>query len=319
MGYKINEINYKDYISNDIYREADDVEIKLLFVPYDVALFETHNYRSEITIFDYKIDEYLKKKMLTSYENDNPLTRSDNVFFEDENGDLEYQGKKYKNIDNLIIYNADCIPIYAFSNYRFNDVSIINTRMLDACAFLYSVVDSLYIDNNIKIIGFNALPRNLKIIDGYYDIKDNSKLILAKVEDVAKPIISNDTKIIYQGAAIESKNIEELIIPDGVTMIGSRAFYECENIKVILLPKSLVFIDERAFDKTNAKDVFYDGALEDWDKIEIIDEDWSYREWLDRAVLLHSSPRKDNNNFYVLDPNGKKLFNGKKYRKVANK
>ena len=71
--------------------------------------------------------------------------------------------------------------------------------------------------------------------------------------------------------------------------------------------------------KTKAYEFFYDDTLEDWDKIEIIDEDWSYREWLDRAVSLDSSPRKEDNIFYVLDERGAKRYNGKRYLRIKKK
>ncbi len=316
MSYEIDEVNYKDYINNDTCKKAKSVEIGLLFVPKDIGYFECHNYISQMTIFDFNISEYLRREALTSYETDNPITRSYDVFFEDVNGTLEYCGKKYKSIDNLVIDNVDCIPLYAFSNYKFNDVSITNTRRIDSCAFFSSEVDSICVDNSVEYIGFNALPHNLKIIDGYYDIKDNPKLVLAKLDDIRNPIISKETRIIYQHAASNSKCIEELIIPDGVTMIGSFAFYNCQNIQIISLPKTLKYIDRCAFEKTSAKEVYYDGKLEDWNKIEINDEDWSYREWLDRAISLDSSPWKKDNDFYVLDEKGSKLYNRKRYTLV---
>lgn len=318
MSFEMDEVNYKKYINNDDCKKARFVEIKLLFVPKDVTLFQSHNYHSEITIFDYKLNDYLKMEALTSYEDDNPITRSDNVFFEDENGELEYHGKKYKCIDNLVIDNAECIPLFSFSNYVFKDVSITNTKRIKACAFFRSKVDSIYIDNNVEVIGFNGLPSKLKIIDGYYDIKNNPRLVLADINDIRKPTILSETKIIYQCAARESKYIEELMIPEGVTMIGSHAFCDCKSIRIISLPKSLKYIDERAFAHTRAKEVYYNGTLEDWNKIEIMDEDWSFREWLNHAVSLDSSPRKADNDFYVLDNNGTKEFDGKRYIRVEN-
>lgn len=316
MSIEIDEINYKDYISNVSYITEREVNINLLFITSDITIFKRSNYHSKTTIFDFKISDYLKMNMLTSYGEENPLCRSDKVYFLDINGELEYKGKKYKCIDNLIIAGEDSIPLYSFSNYVFNDVSIINTKKIDACAFSRSKFKSLYIDNNIEYIGFNALPNNLKIIDGYYDIKDNPKLILAKIEDVKKPIISNETRIIYHNAAEGLKGIEELIIPDGVVMIGCSAFYDCSNIWTISLPKTLKYIDERAFAETKAYEIYYDGTLEDWDKIIINDDDWSMQEWLDTPISLESSPRKKGTIFYVLDERGAKRYNGKRYLKI---
>lgn len=316
MSLEIDEINYKDLINNKEYLQYQDIKIGLLFIPNDIKYFERHNYHATITIFDEDIKNYLKRKMLISYENDNPITRSEKVFFKDDFGELEYRGSKYKSINNLTIENIDNIPLYSFSKYSFDNVSIINTREISECAFYCSNVNSLLIDNNIQIVGFNSLPSNLKIIDGYFDIKNNSKLILAKLDDVIKPKISNETKIIYQGVASNAKNIEELVIPYGVTMIGSHAFNNCQKIRSILLPNTLKYIDFLAFDKTRADDVFYDGTLDEWNKVVIIDEDYSYMEWLGRPVQLDTSPLKSNNNFYVLDKNGKKKFNGNRYKKV---
>ena len=256
--------------------------------------------------------------MLISYEDDNPVARSESVYFKDDTGELEYKGSKYKLINNLNIDNVEKIPFYSFSNYSFEDVSITNTKEISECAFYRSKVKSFFIDNKIEIIGYNALPSNLKIIVGYFDIKNNSRLILARITDIIKPKILDGTKIIYQNAASNAKNIEELVIPYGVTMIGSHAFYECHKIRIISLPNTLKYIDSLAFSGTKADDVFYDGTLEEWNKVVIIDDDYSYMEWLSRPIKLDTSPIKPDNNFYVLDKNGTKEFNGNRYKKINN-
>jgi len=311
----IDEINYKDYIENKEYSKEYGIRIKLLFVPRGIRYYERHNYHSKMTIFDEDIKEYLKREMLTSYEYDNPITMSDNVYFKDDNGELYYNGARYKSIENLMLDNIECIPLFAFSNYVFKNVTLKNIKIISSCAFYKSYVETMNIDSSVDIIEFNSLPCNLKIIDGYFDIKNNKKLILAKVPDVKCPVISSETKIIYQFAGRELNNIEELIIPEGVTSIGCNAFRNCKNIKIISLPKSLKFIDESAFEDTVAKEVYYNGTYDDWKKIDIRDEDYSLMSYIDRPTYIDTSPVKYNNDFYLLDQNGEKDFNGKKYKK----
>ena len=46
---------------------------------------------------------------------------------------------------------------------------------------------------------------------------------------------------------IISRNIINIIIPDGTTVIGNRAFYECSNLETVELPNTITSINTEAF------------------------------------------------------------------------
>lgn len=67
-----------------------------------------------------------------------------------------------------------------------------------------------------------------------------------------------------------SLNIKEITIPNNINIIGWSAFADCEDLKSIHIPKSVISINELAFDNCyNLTDIYYEGSKEDWDKIEI--------------------------------------------------
>lgn len=55
--------------------------------------------------------------------------------------------------------------------------------------------------------------------------------------------------------AVSCKNIEKVIIPEGITNIGESAFENCEKLKEIVLPNSLISIGNAAFAKTNISNI----------------------------------------------------------------
>lgn len=308
-------INYVDFLTDKEFEKQDYIDIDILFMPKGDYTFRRHNYFSDIVIFDGNLKDFFDREFLTSYEDDNPIARCNHFYFKDDNGDYIYQDVKYKEISNLNI-NLEEIPIYAFTGYHFDEINIKKCKRINNCAFYRSNVNNFIIDDNIEYIGFNALPSNLKIKNGYYDIEGNEELILAQTGNGNSPIVSNKTKIIYQNASKDNDMIEELIIPEGVTMIGAGAFSNCKNLKTVVLPKSLKYIEDRAFSDTNVERLYYNGTKEDYDNIIINDLDWGYVEWLSRPVELDSNPKKENTKFYVYSNEGNTLYKGKKYLEI---
>ncbi len=308
-------INYVDYLNNKEYQKLDKIKIDILFMPKGNYTFAGHNYFSDITIFDGDLKDFFEREFINSYEYDNPISRCNHFYLKDDIGDYIFQGKKYKEITNLNI-KLEEIPTYAFTSYFFNEVNITNCKKINNCAFYNSNVNKFTIDDNVEYIGYNALPNNLNIKDGYYDIEGKENYILAQIRKGNKPKISDKTKIIYQDASKDNDMIEELIIPEGVTMIGSSAFSNCKRLKVVVLPKSLKYIEERAFNETEIERLYYNGTKEDYEKIIINDLDWDYMEWLSRPVELGSNPRQEGTRFFVSSIDAKTPFKGRKYMEI---
>ena len=54
-------------------------------------------------------------------------------------------------------------------------------------------------------------------------------------------------KIITEEAFMGNKNIEEVVLPEGITRIGQNAFKNCTNLKKINIPSSVTYIQTYAF------------------------------------------------------------------------
>lgn len=64
--------------------------------------------------------------------------------------------------------------------------------------------------------------------------------------------------------------LSEVTILEGCTTIGDSAFRGCPNLTEITLPWSIKYIDKNAFaDCWQLRDVYYNGTIEDWEKIRI--------------------------------------------------
>ncbi len=121
------------------------------------------------------------------------------------------------------------------------------------------------------------LGLNITAVDSYID--DVIQGVEFKIKD--------GILVKYRG---EEPNV---VIPNGVTSIYSRAFfYIASTISSIVIPDSITSIDCSAFHCTpKLKDVYYNGTIEDWCKIEFRGTD---------ANPMHCAE-----NFYMLDDNGK--------------
>ena len=68
-------------------------------------------------------------------------------------------------------------------------------------------------------------------------------------------------------------SLENINIPETATSIGEQAFDGCVNLTSITIPRSVTRIGLAAFtSKTGLRDVYYNGAEEQWNDIEIDDE-----------------------------------------------
>ena len=62
--------------------------------------------------------------------------------------------------------------------------------------------------------------------------------------------------------------VEEIILPSSINIIPKYAFEKCENLKKIIIPKSITSISDWAFlNCKNLNDVYYEGTIEEWNKI----------------------------------------------------
>ena len=88
---------------------------------------------------------------------------------------------------------------------------------------------------------------------------------------IPSTIDGHTVKAIGKEAFYNNKNLVEVTIPDGVTVIDEEAFSFCTNLKTVRCTKSLKEINMHAFLGCMAlKDVYFDGTAEEWDTISIV-------------------------------------------------
>ena len=105
-------------------------------------------------------------------------------------------------------------------------------------------------DGTVEITGYNGSASNVDIppeIDG------------KKVTSIGEEAFKSSTSITC------------LTIPDGVTNIGKNAFYYCTNLSKITLTNNVKTISSSAFDMTYLTYVNFIGTEEEWNSIEIGD------------------------------------------------
>ena len=84
--------------------------------------------------------------------------------------------------------------------------------------------------------------------------------------------------------------LESIEIPQNVTTLGCYTFYCCTSLVVIEIPKSVTCIRQYAFDQcTSLTDVYYTGNAEEWNGIEIDNDN----EYLTNATIHYNSLMPD--------------------------
>lgn len=127
-----------------------------------------------------------------------------------------------------------------------------NVVEIDDYAFKYcEEIKHLIFTDKIKKIGFASFSRNNKIEDIY---------------------ISKSIRKIGGYAFDCNPSLKKVIIEEGLEKIEEGTFYACENLEEIYLPKSIKKIESKAFYKCKLTNINYAGNKEDWNKIEIENE-----------------------------------------------
>lgn len=89
---------------------------------------------------------------------------------------------------------------------------------------------------------------------------DNTGIVLTKYngndKEVVVPSEIDGTAILkIEGTFYNNQSIEEVILPEGITIIGEQAFYGCTNLESVILPKSTKIIDNYAFAYCGIKEI----------------------------------------------------------------
>lgn len=162
------------------------------------------------------------------------------------------------------------------------------------------------IPNGLKKLGESVFSNcnnlNYTIYDNakYLGNEENPYLIMIKAlnQSITECEIHEDTKFISYSLYC-CGNIETITIPNNVIAIGSYSFYDCSNLKSIIISKSVRSIDKLAFFNTGLETVFYSGTSEDWNLIQIQENNTG----LTNATIYYYSESEPNEsgNFWYYD------------------
>jgi len=162
----------------------------------------------------------------------------DNAYYlSDGETDFAYLVKeKNANIKSCIFHpDTKQVASYAFKNCTaLTSVMLSNNlRSFDRNAF-YGCSLSLYNKyDNAFYLGNESNPYAVLVGTNY---------------EISSCVIHEDTKIISNSAFIWCQNLQEIIIPNGVSYLGYNAFYGCSNLKTVTIGDNVQRIGDYAFD-----------------------------------------------------------------------
>ena len=115
----------------------------------------------------------------------------------------------------------------------------------------------LSLPNSLEYMGDGAVMRARTVEYNTYDCgqyignEENPYLVFVGVEEsyfnITSLEIHPDTRFIAKEAFRYCRNLESVIVPDGVVQIGSYAFMDCKSLSYVKLPESLTEISEGMF------------------------------------------------------------------------
>ncbi|MBQ8292515.1 MAG: leucine-rich repeat protein [Bacilli bacterium] len=195
----------------------------------------------------------------------NPVEWADNIHFKDENGE-------YQKVVNLVIPEGITEIKGPGVSYFYNLKSITlpkSLKKIDGKVFLYcSNLETVYYNGTIEdwcAIELGITP--MGFAEEFYFLNNGT---YEKVTEIEIPeSVKNIGKYQFYGFY----DVKCVTISSNVESIGEKAFaYMTDLVKVVFKKNNnSVKIDSYAFASQNLIDVYYDGTIEDWCKIEFDD------------------------------------------------
>ena len=221
----------------------------------------------------------------------NPMNYVTNIYFENINGDIEYNDKMYcKLSDELVVPNSiTTIKKYAFSGFEGNSVLIPNSvTIIESYAFYDCKLSNIEIPNSVISIGESIFAgcRDLYSIsipfigdkryiptDTYqyplgYLFGENSGTKISQyyygsttsyleskaysVPSNLKKVIITDCNYLQAGAFYGCVDITDIVLPVSMTSIGQQAFRYCTMLKNVNIPRNVTNIGSLAFARCNS-------------------------------------------------------------------
>lgn len=277
------------------------------------------------------------------YIHSNPVYFAKNLYLLDENGDAEYNGKKYKLLKEVILPDT-LTEIKHLTFYGFNNLYNIKiphgVQSIGQYAFAESSLKSIEIPNTVNRIFDDAFKDCEKLIS--VDIQEGVTKIGRSAFSYCEKLISvsiPDTVTELDDAFFHCLSLENVVLPSKITFIDDMMFCQCEKLKSVKIPHGVERIGYSAFSGCESLE-----SVEIPDSVTIIENEvFSICRSLENIILpssvtyigysafdrytkIYYQGSYDNwvkvekkniaSLVYVLDENGQEIFEGKKYTLV---
>ncbi len=110
--------------------------------------------------------------------------------------------------------------------------------------FLLTIVS---LSANASAVNYDYYANDTGVVLTKYNGNDKKVVVPSEID--GKAIVK------IEGTFYNNQSIEEVILPEGITIIGEQAFYGCTKLKNIILPKSTEIIDDYAFAYCGIKEI----------------------------------------------------------------
>lgn len=110
---------------------------------------------------------------------------------------------------------------------------------------------------------------------------------------------------IGQGVFMECTGLTNVKLLNGISILPGNMFFDCYNIKKIYIPNSIQKIEAGAFNYRGLQKVYYQGNNEEWDKIDIYNNDNNNNTLINATKFYYSEekPQIEGNYWHYINGN----------------
>ena len=137
-------------------------------------------------------------------------------------------------------------------------------------AYAEIVIPRMYNGQEVTSIGTHAFMNNsTKSITIPYTVKTIQAYAFSGCRQLENVVLSEGIQSIDGYCFKDCKSLKSIDIPDSVTSIGHSAFWGCEGLKTVTIPKSVKSLQSAVFYKcTSLTTIKFEGTIEEWNNVE---------------------------------------------------